>query len=270
MFAQCGYCNFNKPKLYKVISKENKVLFLYVFKSYSFTGFTWLFDLFYPSHLLEGRGPLSDGKQSRINPSVIEGLSPASVAVSKFGFPTNSAGPMASLTRQNNGDVSTAQRVKIIPRLDEYLSPLVLATLFLSTVYEGNAIYKAQARFNTSYYASEVEDLKYLSRLLKNKYNIETNIYNSSDRPFPSMSIPMEEGVSYRTLYIKNSSVFSSVVKPYILPSQVHLLNRPNLKLNLFGINFKRYLTLSSSSYLSAPFKVKVPAGKSTNKDFIE
>lgn len=37
--ASGGYCSFNKPKLYKVIAKGNKVLFTYSFKSYSFTHF---------------------------------------------------------------------------------------------------------------------------------------------------------------------------------------------------------------------------------------
>ena len=42
-----GYCSNKKPKLYKIIGKGNKVLFTYSIKSYSFSSFTWLFNMFY-------------------------------------------------------------------------------------------------------------------------------------------------------------------------------------------------------------------------------
>ena len=37
--AKNGYCSEAKPKLSKLVGKENKVLFIYVFKSYSFSSF---------------------------------------------------------------------------------------------------------------------------------------------------------------------------------------------------------------------------------------
>jgi hypothetical protein len=39
MLAKAGYCSYKKPKLSNLIGKENKVLFLYIFKSYSFSSF---------------------------------------------------------------------------------------------------------------------------------------------------------------------------------------------------------------------------------------
>lgn len=42
-----GYCNKEKPKLDKFIGKHNKVFFIYNFKSYSFSSFNWLYDMFY-------------------------------------------------------------------------------------------------------------------------------------------------------------------------------------------------------------------------------
>jgi len=39
VFAEAGYCGYKKPKLSKLIGKGNKVLFFYIFKSYSFSSF---------------------------------------------------------------------------------------------------------------------------------------------------------------------------------------------------------------------------------------
>ena len=47
MLAHAKYCNPQKPKLQKLIGKRNTVLYYYKFKSYSFSSFTWLFELFY-------------------------------------------------------------------------------------------------------------------------------------------------------------------------------------------------------------------------------
>ena len=181
--AKAGYCSYNKPKLYRIIGKGNKVLFFYVLKSYSFSSFTWLFSLFYRNNL------------------------------------------------------------KIIPlNLYEYITPLSLATLFLSSAWaEEKAIFMSQARLNTSLSCSNVKGLNNLSQVLKNKYTIETEIKKNSD-------------LNIGSLYIKNSSraAFTKVVEQHILPSQYHLLNKPTLKLTLFGTSqFKRNLaTIPDLSYL--------------------
>jgi len=84
-----------------------------------------------------------------------------------------------------------------------------------------------EARSKTSLSASRgrldpqaVKGLKYLSQLLKNKYNIGTEIKSNS-----------------RSLYIKNYSraAFTNIVKPHILHSQVHLLNKPTLNLTFLA-----------------------------------
>jgi hypothetical protein len=49
MLSQSGYCNPQRPKLYKLIGTGNKVFFLINFKTYRFTSFNWIFDLFYTS-----------------------------------------------------------------------------------------------------------------------------------------------------------------------------------------------------------------------------
>ena len=46
-----GYCSKAKPKLFKLIGKYNKVLFIYSFKSYSFSSFIWLYNMFYRDNL---------------------------------------------------------------------------------------------------------------------------------------------------------------------------------------------------------------------------
>ena len=160
-----GYCNKEKPKLYKLIGKHNKVFFIYSFKSYSFSSFNWLYDMFY---------------------------------------------------RDN---------VKIIPHnLDEYLTPLALSTLFLSPGRPEERGVKLPKS------CVLVEDLKYLSLVLKKKYNIKTiiNDSNLNDCKYSSIS-----------LHIKNSSVptFSKIIKPNLLYSQYHLLNRAILKLTFPGSN---------------------------------
>lgn len=200
VFARAGYCNAEKPKLYRFIGKGNKVLFIYKFKTYSFSCFTWLFDLFYP----------------------------------------------VQYSQVKRCD-SRAEMVKYIPEnLYEYITPMSLATLFLSSVWEGKAIFSPKVMLDASYYDLNEKAFNNLALILKNKYNIET------------VAKVNRSGLSLGSLTIKNSSVFASVIKPYILPSQVHLLSRPNLKLNLLGnLQFKKFLTMSSIRSLSTNLYVK-------------
>ena len=182
-FAEKGYCSNKKPKLSKLIGIGNKVLFFYSFKSYSFSSFIWLFDMFY------------------------------------------------------------IDNVKIIPGdLNKYFTPLALSTLFLSSVELGkNTELGKKAKLDTS--LVYLKDFKYLSLILKNKYNIETIIkFNNSS------------GLYGGSLFIKNYSTFSKIVKPNILHSQYYLLNMPILKLNLFGTNrlynrFNNTVYFSTSAY---------------------
>ena len=110
--------------------------------------------------------------------------------------------------------------IKIVPgNLEKYLTPLALATLFLS--YPGiNRIRRLKNGRRVPIVAS-VEDLKYLSVILKSKYNIETILYPLSG-----------------LLYIHNSrkkksrEKFSKIVKPHLLHSQHYLLNKPIVKIN--------------------------------------
>lgn len=166
MFAKEGYSSSNQPKLYKLIGKGNNVLFFYRFKTYSFSSFIWLFDMFYRDNL------------------------------------------------------------KIIPRnLYGYFTPLVLATLFLSSVGGGEkAILGKKDAFGINRYLVSVYDLKYLSLVLNNKYNIETSIELNNSTRFNGGS-----------LHIKNIPAFSKIVKPHLLSSQYNLLNMSTIKLNVFG-----------------------------------
>lgn len=135
------------------------------------------------------------------------------------------------------GDINN----KVIPvNLHEYITPLTLATLFLSSVWEEKSLLYPQAKLDSSYLEySVVKGLKSLSAFIRNEYKIESEV-------------KINEGLSLGSLHIKNPSVFASVIKPYILSSQVNLLNRPSIKLNFFERNlFKRFLTLSHTRSLS-------------------
>ena len=126
--------------------------------------------------------------------------------------------------------------IKIIPRnLDKYLTPLALATLFLSSPGLGQNSKLATICISA-------EDLEYLSLILKNKYNIETII------KFNNKSLNSGKDSS-GSLYIKNTSfsTFSKVVKPHLLHSQHYLLNMPVLKLNI-----PRGQCIQNHSYLSS------------------
>src|SRR5690349_18377921 len=101
--------------------------------------------------------------------------------------------------------------IKIIPRnLNEYLTPLALATLFLSFNDKcEKAILGKKDILDSSLVL--VEDLNYLSLVLKDIFNIETSVdFNN------------RSGLNGGSLYIKNISAFSKIVKPHILHSQYY------------------------------------------------
>ena len=180
-----GYCNYKEPKLSRIITKGNKVLFLYSINSYSFSSLVWLFDMFY----------------------------------------------------RNN--------IKIIPsNLDKYLTPLALATWFLSDV----GLHK-KAKTPTIFHVS-IEDLKYLSFILKNKYYIDTVTDSKTG-----------------SLYIKYSSLstFSKIVKPHILPSLYYKLKGPVVKLSLHGTSGLHISSTLHPSLKLAEYSIK--RYFSTNKD---
>ena len=169
-FANNGYCSNKKPKMSKLIGKGNKVIFIYRFKTYSFSNFDWLFDMFYKNNL------------------------------------------------------------KIIPHnLDKYLTPLALTTLFIFfselrvqgeinnlALFICNRAKDLPMKYKSETNAS-LKELRYLSFILKNKYNIDTIIKDKN----------LNNANKFKSLYIKNSSIstFSKLVKPHLLYSQYHLLN---------------------------------------------
>lgn len=173
MMANAGYCSYTKPKVSKLIGKKNKVLFITCFKSYSFSSFMWLFNMFY----------------------------------------TYSSEQCA---------------VKIIPRnLGKYITPLVLTTWFLFSTFKSDsqaALLSKKSLFGTS--LSSRGDLNYLALILHKRYNINTVI------EFSNTNYLYKGG----SLNISNTTVFSKLVKPHLLSSQYYLLNKPTLKLNLFGV----------------------------------
>jgi hypothetical protein len=207
ILIKAGYCNNNNQvKLNKFIGKGNKVLFVYIFKSYSFASLMWLFEMFYGGY--------------------------------------------------------TADNVKIIPRnLYEYLTPLALATLFLSSS-AGTVACVEKAILNPKGLLDRclvtVNDLEYLSLVLYNKYNIETYIvFNNSSRFIGG------------SLYIKNISAFSKIVKPHLLSSQYNLLSRPTIKLNIFGGIRRRYIysgCVSAVREYSTTIKIEISDIKYSNK----
>ena len=141
--------------------------------------------------------------------------------------------------------------LKIIPRnLDKYLTPLALATWYLSE----NKLSKKSKLIRI--FNITIEDLKYLSYILKNKYNIETIIRLKGKKlAFKNVMAKSECEYLEGSLYIKNSSIstFSHIVKPHILPSLHYKLNRPIIKLSLSGNyglhNYSAYLSPSLKAY---------------------
>ena len=120
--------------------------------------------------------------------------------------------------------------LKIIPHnLDKYLTPLALATLFIFfsevrvphktkdlALFIGNHTWDLPIKHKSEINAS-LEDLKYLSFILRNKYNIDTIIKDKN----------LNNANKFKSLYIKNSSISTiyKLVKPHLLDSQYNLLN---------------------------------------------
>jgi hypothetical protein len=178
-FAKNGYCSFKKPVLYKFISKGNKVLFIYRFKTYTFSNLDWLFNMFYknqaPSRRLQKRIP------HNLN-NYFTSLALATLFI-----------PISQL------------RLSLKTKDDS----LACAAVALYINYKNEDLPK---KFKLETLAS-IDDLKYLSFLLKNKYNIDTVIKFSG----------LENANNYKgSLYIKNSSIpsFSKLVKPHFLYSR--------------------------------------------------
>jgi hypothetical protein len=104
---------------------------------------------------------------------------------------------------------------KIIPEnLKDFLSPICLTTWYLDSIYK---LPKSNL-FNL-----KIEDINYIQKILKDKYNLETVIRLES-----------KGKVSF---YIKNSSInaFSNIVKSHILPSLQYKLNSQHNKLTLWS-----------------------------------
>ena len=112
------------------------------------------------------------------------------------------------------------------------------------------AILSKKAILDTSLVS--IEDFKYLSFVLRNKYNIETDIKFNNDRRFNNGS-----------LHIKSISAFSKVVIPHLLHSQYSLLNKPTLNLNLFS---SQKIHISSQSKRGFSTKKDLSDVKYTNK----
>jgi hypothetical protein len=85
--AERGYCSTNKPKLSKIIAKNNKVLYTYRFNSYSFSSFNWLHEMFYarpssyPTTLLLGGGTEGLNNLKIIPRNLGDYLTPLALAV---------------------------------------------------------------------------------------------------------------------------------------------------------------------------------------------
>src|ERR1700751_1870530 len=104
---------------------------------------------------------------------------------------------------------------KLIPiNLEDYLTSLSLTIWYIDSIY-------ALPKLNLSGFNLNIEDINYISYILKNKHNIETII-----------KLESKEKV---TFYIKNLSnyVFSNLVKSYILPSLQYKLKSQDNKLTL-------------------------------------
>src|SRR5579871_255137 len=95
------------------------------------------------------------------------------------------------------------ENTKIIPRnLDDYLTPLALAVLFLN-----NSINLGKKARLAYVFSVDSQDLDYLCKILKNKYNLDTIIQS-------------EGKVKY--LEITSKIVFSKLMQPFAIPALNH------------------------------------------------
>jgi ubiquinol-cytochrome c reductase cytochrome b subunit len=105
-------------------------------------------------------------------------------------------------------DFLTNKLIKIIPlNLEEYLTPFVLAIWFMD---DGSKLGKGAKIAVNCFNYSEIE---FLSSILKRKYKLDSSIHKAG------------KGKKF-TLYIpkKSMTVFSSLVKPWMLPSMTYKL----------------------------------------------
>lgn len=116
---------------------------------------------------------------------------------------------------------------KVIPgNLKKFLTPLSLATWYLDGTDK-------LSKLGESSFILTKEDLKYISDILKNKYNLDIII-----------QLKCKDQVAF---YIKNSPAsevslkamknFSEIIKPYFLPSLQHKLKGQHNKLTIWSYN---------------------------------
>lgn len=245
VLVKAGLCPLNCFKLHKLIGKGNKVFFLITFKTYYSTRFMGLYDIFYKC-------------DSKLIP------------------------------KQNY--------------LYELLTPLTLATMFLSAIWlKEKAINTIQEKFKICFPVVELQNLIAISCVLKSKYNIDTVIHNlnpglgcnivvkpqvsnkgeatvinnnctcfstiflaespadgvssfSPLRPRPELQdlVSNQKAKVNCTLAVSvknsSSSTFINLVKPHILPSQHHFLNRSCLTLGVFQVK-RGFTTLFSKRH---------------------
>lgn len=116
--------------------------------------------------------------------------------------------------------------IKTIPSsLKEYLTPLSLTTWYLDNT---DKLYVSN---NQNFYLNN-NDLEFISKILKNKYNVKITSFSES-----------KGKVSF---YIDNNKQFSNITKPYISPSLHYKLNDSHKKLVLWN-NIKSPLRKNSN-----------------------
>jgi ubiquinol-cytochrome c reductase cytochrome b subunit len=69
-FCTRGYCSTIKPTPIKQIGKKGKIYFSYKFRTWSYSSFNWLYDLFYDST-----------RKKRIPPNILQVLTPRALAI---------------------------------------------------------------------------------------------------------------------------------------------------------------------------------------------
>jgi hypothetical protein len=108
------------------------------------------------------------------------------------------------------------ENIKIIPcNLENHLTLLALAVFFLNSSL--NLGKKARLAY---LFPVDIQDLYYLCKILKNKYNLDTIIVS-------------EGKVKY--LEITSKIVFSKLMEPLAIPALNHKLKSKQFKLGLFS-----------------------------------